>query len=49
MIRLASLTMVAAAVVLGVHSGNVVLALAAISGACGVASLADDVVREQRR
>lgn len=48
MIRLVSLTMAAAAVVIGVHSGNVALALAALCGAGGVASLADDVVRGQQ-
>ena len=39
--RLIVLTIVAAAVVLGVHSGNVTLILAAVCGACGVAALAD--------
>jgi len=47
MIRFTSLTMAAAAVVIGVHSGSLALALAALCGACGVASFADDVASSQ--
>jgi len=49
MIRFASLTIAAAAVVIGVHSGSLTLALAALCGACGVASFADDVVVASRQ
>ncbi len=48
MIRFVSLTMAATAVVLGVHSGSLALALAALCGAGGVASLAEDVVKGPR-
>ncbi len=43
MARFVSLTIAAAAVVLGVHSGSIMLALAALCGAGGVASFADDI------
>ena len=39
MVRFATLAVVAAAVVLGWYSGDMLLALAAICGACGVVTL----------
>ncbi len=47
MARLTSLTIAAAAVVMGVHSGSLMLTLAALCGAGGVASLANDVAGRQ--
>jgi nitrate/nitrite transporter NarK len=44
MARLTSLTIAAVAVVFGVHSGSPMLALAALCGAGGVASFANEVV-----
>ena len=39
MLNLATLAMVAAAVVIALYSGSVLLVLAAVCGACGVAAL----------
>ncbi len=47
MARLTSLTIAAAAVVMGVHSGSLMLTLAALCGAGGVASFANEVVSRQ--
>ena len=44
MARLIILTIVAAAVVIAWHSGSVLLIMAAVCGACGIASLAQEVV-----
>jgi len=44
MYRFTVLAIVAAAVVLGLYSGSLTLILATVCGACGVATLTDDVV-----
>ena len=48
MTRIVALMMVAAAVVVALHSGSVWLMLAAISGACGVAVQTQQSVRDRR-
>jgi hypothetical protein len=39
MLNVATLVMVAAAIVIATYSGSILLALAAICGACGIAAL----------
>ena len=42
MAHLVTLTIVAAAVVIALHSGSALLIMAAVCGACGVATLTQD-------
>ena len=47
--RFAALAIVALAVVIALHSGSVLLILAAVCGACGIATLANAQAETQTR